>query len=517
MSDALADALAALRRAAATPGFFEMIAAFTRDLTAADAVLLSRGTERRATTGSVPDLLVQTAAGAEAAGTPRVDGDGTITTLAVPCLGGALGVALRIANPMHAALTRERLQMLAAVATLSGSEAARAAAAIIGVALPPALAEADPARALHVAAAAIAAMLPARRVAIGAFRAGRLVHMGVSDAADIARASEEARRIAEALGAARDGLPGAAVASGDIALLAEDAAPGLPLAAIAAGLAPLAAARARHRRLGLRPWHAATAAGIALALSIVIPREAELVAPFVLAAREKHVITAPFDALLDEARLEPGDPVVANETILARLNTREATLELSGARARAASDRREADIARARGQPGAEMVAALAAERAEAQIALLEDRIARATIRAPIDGVILAGDLRRSLGQPMTRGQTMFEVARPDALRAEVLVLDADAARLAADARVTLAPAANPGRRITARIERIHPLAEQVQGRNVIRAIAQIEDADATGLRAGMEGQARIAAGPGSWAGWLFGDLVRAVRARFWL
>jgi multidrug resistance efflux pump len=207
--------------------------------------------------------------------------------------------------------------------------------------------------------------------------------------------------------------------------------------------------------------------------------------------------------------------VVANETVLARLSTREVQLELSAAQARAAADRREADIARARGQPGAEMVAALAAERAEAQIALLADRIARATVRAPVDGVIVAGDMRRSLGQTVTRGQALFEIARPGDLRAEVLVLDAHAGRLAVGARVELAPAADPGRRLGARIDRVQPMAEAVQGRNVVRAIATLDVAP--GLRAGMEGEARVAAGPGTWAGWLFGDLVRAVRARLWV
>ena len=43
-------------------------------------------------------------------------------------------------------------------------------------------------------------------------------------------------------------------------------------------------------------------------------------------------------------------------------------------------------------------------------------RIELADVRSPIDGVIIAGDLRRSLGQPLTRGQVLFEHA-PDEAR----------------------------------------------------------------------------------------------------
>ncbi len=517
MTDALGQALAALRRAGGREDWAPALLGFTRELSAADTALLLRGGQLRALPGEAPPLLTEAARAAAAAGTPRLEGDGTHSAVAVPCGDGALAVWLRLASPMHAALTRERLQLLAAQAVLIEAEAARLVPALIGRALPPALAEADAARGLHVAAAVLAALLPAARVAIGVFREGRLLRVGVSDAAEVARGSEEGRRIVEALGGAMDGVPGQAVASGPIALLAEGAPAGAPLAALAAGLAPLglAARRAGPRRL--RAWHGVALLGALLALSTVLPREAEIVAPFVLAPREKHIVTAPFDAVLEEARLEPGDPVVGNETVLARLSTREVQLELSAAQARAAADRREADIARARGQPGAEMVAALAAERAEAQIALLADRIARATVRAPVDGVIVAGDMRRSLGQTVTRGQALFEIAPPGELRAEVLVLDADAAALAVGRRVVLAPAADPSRRLVAQVERVQPMAEAVQGRNVVRAIAVLEPTDAAGLRAGMEGEARVSAGPGTWGGWLFGDVVRAVRARLWL
>ena len=53
----------------------------------------------------------------------------------------------------------------------------------------------------------------------------------------------------------------------------------------------------------------------------------------------------------------------------------------------------------------------------EAQLALVEDRLARATLVAPFDGVVVSGDLSQRLGSPVQLGDALFEVAPLDAYR----------------------------------------------------------------------------------------------------
>lgn len=159
----------------------------------------------------------------------------------------------------------------------------------------------------------------------------------------------------------------------------------------------------------------------------------------------------------------------------------------------------------------------LAARRAEAQVGLLEYRLGLADIRAPVDGTIVAGDLRRSLGQPVTRGQVLFEIALPGPLRGEVLVLDEHVPMVAPGQRVRLSPAAEPGHVRIGTVLRVRPMAEVVQGRNVFRVITTLDGAEQDGLRPGMEGWARIETAPSSWLMWLLRDPVRWVRRQFWI
>lgn len=536
--DQLATALSGLRAAATGPDWAAALLRFAVDLTNAETGIILRGEEIAArlpaeASFATPPAWVEAAAAALTAGAVRYaeEGPGLRTAFAVPAAGSCMVVALHIASPLHAAFTRERLQLVSGFAAAVESGARSALPAILGTVLPIALAAPDQAMALHRAAGSLADLLRARRVAIGIVAGQRVRSFGVSDHPEVARGSELARQLLTTLETALDGdapepdTAGSgprriAAAAGPIALAieSEGALPARPLALkLAEGLAPLAIGK-RQVRTGLGLRHVALVAAVATGLAAVLPTTDEIDAPFVLAPIEQRMVTTPFDALLDEILVEPGDRVRAGETVLARLSTREMRLELSAAEARAANDRREADIARARSNPAGEQLALLSAERAAAQVALLTQRIEMAVIRAPIDGVVVSGDLRRNVGQMAARGQLLFEVAPPDRLRAEVLVLDADAPRLQDGARLRLSPAADPGRHIAATVERVRPATELVQGRNVVRAIATLGDGtDITGLRAGTEGRARIEAGRTTWLFWAIGDVIRSVRSRLWI
>nr|WP_246521979.1 HlyD family efflux transporter periplasmic adaptor subunit [Neoroseomonas terrae] len=279
-----------------------------------------------------------------------------------------------------------------------------------------------------------------------------------------------------------------------------------------------AVAAVPESRRGLsRRW--AFVAGLAAVIAVlaVLPRAAVVEAPVVLRPDHAQAVTAPFDGILEASAVQPGDTVRQGGTSLARLGTRDVELELAAARARAANDLRDAAVARAGGQPAQEQIALLAARRSEAQVALLEHRLRLADIRAPADGLIIAGDLRRSLGQALSRGQVLFEIALPGPLRAEVLVLDEDSAALREGQPVRFAMAAEPGRVRGAVVERIRPMAEVVDGRNVFRVVARITESDVTEFRPGMEGWARIETGQTTWLAALLRDPVRWVKRRLWV
>lgn len=469
----------------------------------------------------------------------------------------ALVVEVGSALAMDLALTRERLVLLAAAAegatAAAAGEAARAAA--VAAAAADALLRGPELKAgLNAAALVLAQALPgATRVAIGLFDRGRLQALALSDQPDALPAADLPRRLTAlmeesldqegpvVLAAGARGSPAArgftdqfgprailaaAAPGGGAAIVAEFAnlaevpaiaaaqvGPSLTLIARAArGRPPRSSAAVRRRRLvgGL----ATLAVLCALAL---IPRTRLVDSPFTVQPERQQVIAVPFDGILDASAVQPGDSVVAGETLLARLVTRDLALELAVARARAANDLREAAIARAQGQPAQEQIALLAARRGELQVALLETRLASAEIRAPVDGVIVSGDWRRSLGQPVTRGQVLFEVAPPAALRAEIWVADQRIMEIRPGQAVRLATAAEPGDTRLAIVERVSPMAETVAGRNAFRVIARFEGTPPARWRPGMEGMARVEAGQTSWGASILREPVLAVRRWLWV
>jgi hypothetical protein len=465
---------------------------------------------------------------------------------------GVLALEVLAHEPAMIALTRERIAFLAALAEAGAVEAVSAIQApqALAAAVAETLRQApDPAAGLHRAAMLLASAVPGvQRVAILLRPGRRGARLGLSDQPRvepgaelprllIALAEEAIARAAPHAGEATSPAErGFAAAFGARPLLSVPArgrdeaavilafAPGAvvpeglaarlqPAADMLGALAALPPPRGPRRR-GLVAAGAAAALIGALA---ILPRPAEVPAPFVLQPERARSITAPFDGILEASAAQPGDAVQAGVTPLARLNTREVELELAAARARAANDRREAAMARAAGEPAKEQIGLLAARRAEAQVGLLEYRLGLADIRAPVDGTIVAGDLRRSLGQPLSRGQVLFEIALPGPLRAEVLVLDEHIPMVAPGQRVRLSPAAEPGHVRIGRVQRVRPMAEVVQGRNVFRVITTLEGAEQEGLRPGMEGWARIETAPSSWLAWLLRDPVRWVRRQVWV
>lgn len=573
-TDGLSAALAALRRARGTAAFGAEVAGLAADLCAAPSAAWLRAGERlgaRPDDFSPPPPWRALASAAEASQAVRVGAEPgspetVIVAAPVPRGGGALVTGFRALSPMQVALARERLALLASLAAAE-TEAAAAKevgfAALIAQAIGVLGAEPDPRRALYLAALRLASGLGVARVVLGLARRGRLLAWAVSTeespavGSDLARAWERVveetldrtgpfvapsddappavRDLADGFGARPlAGAPARAEGDGaagvvlvefpspreDAAALVESLAaalrPVLAWRAAGWGSAQRRAALARSRRIVPR-----VVLGVALTLGAlaVVPWEAAVEAPFVAEAAAKQAVTAPFDGILAAAPALPGDRVEGGRTVLARLATRDLDLELAAARARAVADRREADIARAQARPAQEQLALLSARRAEAQVALLEYRIAQAELRAPIDGVVLSGDLRRQVGQPVSRGQVLYEVAPLEGVEVDLLVPEHRIAEVAVGQRGRLAPAAHPGARIGFVVERIAPVAEPAGGRTVVRVRARLEaeDVAAAPLKPGMEGLSRIVVGETSLLALLMREPVRLVRLWLWV
>nr|MCU0951534.1 HlyD family efflux transporter periplasmic adaptor subunit [Burkholderiaceae bacterium] len=206
----------------------------------------------------------------------------------------------------------------------------------------------------------------------------------------------------------------------------------------------------------------------------------------------QQVLAAPFDGFVGTVHLRPGEPVRAGQVLL---TLQEADLALQ-------RDTRAADLAQHEkayreamtGEDAAAIVVARARlAQAQAEFELVQRQLDRAQIRAPFDGVLLAGDFTQALGAPVKRGQELMTVAPDRGWRVVVEVDEQDVAAVkpGQQARVMFAAAAEP---VQMTVTRVAPVATPSDGRNAFEVEGEVT-AGAAALRPGLRGFARIEVG----------------------
>lgn len=220
----------------------------------------------------------------------------------------------------------------------------------------------------------------------------------------------------------------------------------------------------------------------------------------VLEPAKKSFIAGPIDGILKDIAVRPGDAVTQG-TLLARLDDEPIQWDLSAAQADMQSAGKRRDSALASRNSSDLRLAQLEQEKQRATIASLEKQLQDLDLRSPVDGVIVQGSLDEHNGMPVSRGETLFEIAPLDRMRLEVHLSTADLANIEVGQRVTLRVDANRWKQWSANITRIAPRAKVIDSEVVFIATAEIENPDKI-LRPGMDGTVRISAGTKT-IGWL--------------
>jgi biotin carboxyl carrier protein len=205
----------------------------------------------------------------------------------------------------------------------------------------------------------------------------------------------------------------------------------------------------------------------------------------------RRYVAAPFDGRLETSHVQPGD-VVAADAVLARIDARDVQWELSGKTAELHRVGKELSGHVAAHETGKAEIAKLEAERLKLRIEQLEDQAANLDIRSPIAGIVLLGDLSKSEGVPLEKGQTLFEIAPLDRMVVELAIPEDDVRFVLPGASAHVRLEAFPLRSCNGTIQRVHPRAELKEHQNVFVAEFSIDNTGGT-LRPGMRGKAHIA------------------------
>lgn len=255
----------------------------------------------------------------------------------------------------------------------------------------------------------------------------------------------------------------------------------------------------RGRRLAGTTW--LTTGRLAGALAVLVaavvlawPSTFRVVAAARVEGAVQRVMAAPTDGFVRAVAVRPGDTVRAGQ-VLVTLEDQELALERDKWSAEIAQLDKQYREALSKDDAAQIVIARSKLEQAQTQLDLALRQLDRAQLKAPIDGVVINGDLSQAIGTPVKRGQELMTLAPDRRFRvvAEVDEQDVAALRDGQPAQVMFATFTDGA--LPFSVTRISPVATTIDGRNVFEVEGRVDDAAAArlgGLRHGLRGVARI-------------------------
>jgi len=225
----------------------------------------------------------------------------------------------------------------------------------------------------------------------------------------------------------------------------------------------------------------------------VIPVTHEVQTSAELISTERRLITAPILGYVDSVHVAVGDVVKEGQPLL-DLDTKDLTLQAQQYQSQidnTASDYRAAMASHDR-QEMAIVQAKL--DQVRSELELINTQIKRAQIVAPVDGMIVNGDLAQLLGAPVERGKTLLEMAPASNYEIQLLVNEADISYVEAGQTGELTLQSNPFDPVEFSINAVHPIATVGDGQTRFRVDAN-PTSSVDGFRPGQTGVAKVEAG----------------------
>lgn len=265
---------------------------------------------------------------------------------------------------------------------------------------------------------------------------------------------------------------------------------------------------ARWRRRGL------VAAALGALLLGVVPVDDTVRGSARIEGEQQRILAAPADGFVKVAHARPGDMVKAGAPLLDLVD---ADLRLDRERWLAQASQQEnayaASMAKSDRVGAATAMARLS--EAQAQLALVDEQLARGRLVAPFDALVIQGDWSQSAGAPVRQGDPLLTLATRGRARVVIEVDEVDIARVAPGQAGSVSLSAWAWRDLPVVVERVAPMARAVNGKNVFEVQARLLEASEA-LRPGLVGRGTVAAGQAPWL-WstLRGALLR-MRTTLW-
>lgn len=241
-------------------------------------------------------------------------------------------------------------------------------------------------------------------------------------------------------------------------------------------------------------WKVACALSLTvLAVLVFVPVSYRVTAKTVTEGEIQRVAAAPFEGFLAAGFVRAGDTVTKGE-VLAQLDDHDLQVE----RAKWASDRDQYEnkLREAMAEHDLTAIQVVSAQRdeAQAQLDLLDDKLARTKIHAPYDGVVVSGDLSQQIGAPVEAGKKLFEIAPLHSYRLILQIDERDINEVQAGQPGVLVMNGLAGDPMPFTVAKIMPVATVQDGKNFYRVEAKRQH-ESLALLPGMEGVGKVSVG----------------------
>lgn len=248
-------------------------------------------------------------------------------------------------------------------------------------------------------------------------------------------------------------------------------------------------------KAGIKRWLLPLSA-IAAALLALVPVPMTTLAPVEIVAAHPNRLTAPIDGVIKDVLFPPNTIVKAGDRIVVfddtELRNRLSIAERDMNVARARYDRAR-QAAFSDEQARHDLAIALNAYRLKkAERDFAADQLARTTLIAERDGVLIYPDKDRLLGRPVKTGERLMEIADPSDVRARIDLAVADAIVLKNDASVRLFLDADPLNSVPATLRTKAYHAEPNSTQKLVYRLYADPSADQSNLRIGARGTAQL-------------------------
>lgn len=230
-----------------------------------------------------------------------------------------------------------------------------------------------------------------------------------------------------------------------------------------------------------------------LAVITLVEIDYRVSAKTVLEGEVQRSAVAPFEGFLAAAYARAGD-VVRQGQILFALDDRDLRLEQSKWGSERAQRLGQLSEAMAKHNLAETQILQAQVQQSEAQLALVTERITRAKVIAPFDGIVISGDLSQLIGSPVEQGKKLFEIAPLNTYRVILQIDEKEVRHVRVGQAGNLIIAGIASDPIPFRVSKVTPVATAQDGRNYFRVEAQLKHTPPQ-LRPGMEGVGKVSVG----------------------